>query len=257
MSENNPHEPFFLENPADNGLVVFIHGFMGSPRQFIRLAETVHRQGLSAAALLLPGHGGSVKAFGVGTAARWQEHVDSEVERFANDYASIWLVGHSMGGLLAINAAVKYSAHIRGIFPIACPFKLTKFSALSSQLKRFRLRRVLSINSDTIKAAYRGSCSIQLSASLLWRIVKPMSEVEKLIQATKDNLPNIRIPMTAVYSTSDELTAIGSLEILKSGLDGVAFEHLVLSDSMHAYYPEHDMAAVEQALVNMVYGPRK
>ena len=86
------HAPLFVENPAHKGIVVFIHGFMGSPRQFDRFAETICQQGYSAAALLLPGHGGSAKEFASGSFERWQSHADSEVERFSQDYNNIWLV---------------------------------------------------------------------------------------------------------------------------------------------------------------------
>ena len=40
-------------------IVIFIHGFLGSPHQFIDLADFVSHMGYACGALLLPGHGGT------------------------------------------------------------------------------------------------------------------------------------------------------------------------------------------------------
>ena len=42
-ANRDAHAPVFLENTDGNGVVVFIHGYMGSPRQFDRLVKVVHR----------------------------------------------------------------------------------------------------------------------------------------------------------------------------------------------------------------------
>ena len=243
------HAPLFLDNPERKGIVVFIHGFMGSPRQFDRLADAVYSEGFSVAALLLPGHGGAAKDFATGTFERWQNHVDAEIERLSTEYAVIWLVGHSMGGLLSINAAIKYSGHVRGVFPIVCPFKITTVSASSTKT---RMKQILAPKDDPIKAAYLLGGSVKPSPSLLWYTAAPAVELKKLMTAARGNLPLLSVPVTAVYSTSDELTSIESLEILKTGLTGAPFDCVVLSESLHAYYPEHEYAIIEQALIRFV-----
>ena len=246
---NNPHAPFFHKHPEAKGIVLFIHGFMSSPRQFDKFVETVHSTGCSAAALLLPGHGGRAKDFATGSFDIWQSHVNSEVERFSQDYNRIWLVGHSLGGLLALNAAVRYSSHVRGVFTIATPFKLIVFSSHSAKV---RMRQIVSGKNSPLKAVYLANNSIKLSPDLIWCFIKPAVEMKKIIQATKNNLPNIRAQVTSVYSKSDELTSFESLQILKSGLTGVPFNQLILTDSLHGYYPQHEQALIEQELTKLI-----
>ena len=243
------HTPLFLENSAGKGLVVFVHGFMGSPRQFDYLAESVHRQGYSAASLLLPGHGAAARDFASGTMELWQSHVNAEVGGLARDHGNIWLVGHSMGGLLSINAAVTHSEHVRGLFLIACPFKLTTFSA---NVVQARAKQIFHRKTHPMKAAYLGALSVKQSPSLLWRIVRPALELKKLILAAQDNLSDIRVPVTAVYSRADEIVCMGSLDILKSGLDNTELQQIILSDSLHAYYPERERALIESALLTQI-----
>ena len=252
---NSLHAPFLLSASADQckGLVVFIHGFLGGPGQFDEYAKVVHKQGFSAAALLLPGHGGSAKDFGKGTFELWQGFIDSEIERFSKVHADIWLVGHSMGGLLAINAAVRYSGFVRGVFMIACPFRLVIFSF---QALKVRFIQVFGNKKCPIKTTYLDRAGVPISPGLILNTAKPAAELKnKLMPVAKDNLANIRVPVVAVYSTSDELTSIHSLDILKSGLPGAQgahFEQIVLTDSLHGYYPEHERTIIEKALLKFI-----
>ena len=247
------HMPRFLHSPSGKGVAVFIHGFMGSPRQFDSLAGAAHSQGVSAASLLLPGHGGTAKDFAASTYESWQSHLDGELERLTRDFgfAGIWLIGHSMGGLLAINAAVKYIENVRGVFMIACPFKLKTISLYAAKI---RLKQLFSRSDNPMKAAYRDNSSVHFSPSLMWRTAGPAVELKKLMHDARLNLPEVRAPVTAVYSTADELTSIQSLDILKAELREAPLDPVVLSDSLHAYYPEHEQALIERGLLEML-GP--
>jgi len=246
---NIQHKPKFYENSASSDIVVFIHGFMGSPRQFDSLAEAVHRQGYSAATLLLPGHGSTARDFGSGTFERWQSHVDAEIERYSCNFSNIWLTGHSMGGLLAINTAVRYNKYVRGILTIACPFKIIPLSAYTIQTRTRQVFR------KTIRAAYLSNSSVGMSPTLIWHSRRPAAEIRKLMSAARGNLSQVRMPVTAVYSTSDELTSITSLDIMKRELTKAPFESVVLKESLHAYYTEYEQTMIEQALMNLVSIP--
>ena len=239
------HEPLYLENTANRRIVVFIHGFMGTPRQFDEMAKIVHSQGYSAASLLLPGHGSTVKDFSSGTMNNWQEHVDAEIERFSRSNDSIYLVGHSMGCLLAINAAVKHSKNISGIFLIACPFKLRLISIHSAKIK---LKLVFCRRSHPMKSVYLAASSVPLRPSLAWRAIGPYIELKKLARIAKASLGNIRAPINAVYSTADDVVSVRSLKILKAGISQAPFECLILSESLHAYFPEHEQRIIEASL---------
>jgi len=217
---------------------------MGSPRQFDKLAESVHRTGFNTTAVLLPGHGGSPKEFSSGTMERWLEHVYAETGRFLG-HDKIYLVGHSMGGLIAINTAVRYEGRVSGVFLIACPFKFRTFSAYSLSV---RLKQVFYNKTNPMKAAYLTSSSVQLRPGIIRHSAKPALELKKLMKVTKDKLPDVRAPVTAVYSVSDELVSTDSLEILQTGLTKSNFKGLVLSDSLHAYYPLHEQTVIENQL---------
>ena len=239
------HQPTFSESPAAKGIVIFIHGFMGSPRQFNKLAANVYNHGYSVASLLLPGHGSGIKEFANATAESWLNHVYAEVERFAQHYDKIYLVGHSMGSLLAINAAIRYP-QVKGLFLIACPLKV---KVISKQALLVRLKQVFYPKNHPLKAAYLNASSIPLHPGLLYHSIKPSQQLKKLIAATKDILNNVAIPVTAIYLAADEIVSLDSLEILQAGLKNTPVKSLILSESLHAYYPVAEQAIIEEALL--------
>jgi len=239
------HDPFYLENSAKKCVVVFIHGFMGGPLQFERLAQSIHAQGYSAASLLLPGHGSTVKEFSSATMEKWQDYLNAEIDRLSPNYDDVFLVGHSMGCLLAINAVVGNIRNICGLFLLACPLKLKVFSVHSLKV---RLKQVFCRKRHPMKATYLNTSSVPLKPSLIWRIVKPMVELKKLIHITNNNLHGVSVPVTAIFSLGDELVSIESLDMLKNGLKQTSFDSITISDSLHAYYPEHEYSIIENSL---------
>lgn len=98
---------------------VFIHGFMGSPAQFSRLAEVARAAGSQSRLITLPGHGGGVREFMRAGRSAWLAHVETELADLRAQHEKLLLVGHSMGGLLAINAAAKQPEGIAGILALA------------------------------------------------------------------------------------------------------------------------------------------
>ena len=248
------HMPLFREYPGSKSLVVFIHGFMGSPRQFAGLVEVAYREGHSVAALLLPGHGGSAKYFGTGSFELWQGHVDSEIERFSQDFSSVLLVGHSMGGWLAINAAVRFHSCVRGVFLLATPFKRILFSFYALRL---RFRQFFSRRDDPLRREYFDNCSVALTPNLILTSFRPSAELKRCMSVARGNLPLLSVPVFAVFSSADELVSLKSVDILRDELGDVPLELVLLSGSTHVLYSPSDRAEVEReffACIVSVFG---
>jgi pyruvate dehydrogenase E2 component (dihydrolipoamide acetyltransferase) len=89
--------------------VVFLHGFGGDLEQW-QLALPALADSHTAIALDLPGHGGSTKDVGTGDLA-------GAVEQFldAADVGRAHLVGHSMGGLVAAQVALRSPERVRSV----------------------------------------------------------------------------------------------------------------------------------------------
>ena len=114
------HEPFFRNNPDSPVAVLMIHGIVGTPRHFDwmipHIPESCHISNI-----LLPGHGGSVQDFSNATMEKWQECVEQAITSLEAPGRKIIIVAHSLGTLLAMNAALTHES-ICGMLLLNVPF---------------------------------------------------------------------------------------------------------------------------------------
>ena len=240
------HNAIKREHANADTIVLFLHGFMGSPNQFSSCMEAVYRCGFSAVAPLLPGHGGDVKAFSAAACADWQACVEAEIERCAARHKRVYLVGHSMGGLLALLAASLPQSPIVGVFAIAPPLKVRLF-AMKKLLLPFYAK------SHPIRSAYREANSISdIRLFTLARLIAPTRELFRLMRAARVCLPRVTVPVCLVHSKGDETTAFSSAKLLYDGLHNAPRKALSLHKSWHAYYEPSEEALIMEELLKVL-----
>ena len=92
--------------------VVFVHGFGGDLQGWM-FTQPALAESRRAIALDLPGHGGSVKEVGAGDAETLAAAVADAIGALGIERAH--LVGHSMGGAIAAEVALRYPDRVRGL----------------------------------------------------------------------------------------------------------------------------------------------
>lgn len=97
------HRPFQLGSGDDAALL--IHGYPGTPAEMRPVAKILESVGWASHGLLLPGFGTEIASLAEKRHTDWQDAVQNEVVALKKHYRRIVLVGYSMGGALAINAA--------------------------------------------------------------------------------------------------------------------------------------------------------
>ncbi|MCL2365808.1 MAG: alpha/beta fold hydrolase [Oscillospiraceae bacterium] len=247
------HKPYEKEYAGADTVVIFTHGFMGSPTQFEDLADIAYQHKCSALALLLPGHGGTSKEFTKYRLHHWERHLENEIQRMSHVYKNIILVGHSMGGLLSLNAGLNKNFNIKSIMLISSPLKLRysldkvrtgiKLHILSQQTK-----------DDEISEVYKKSNSIEISSILnCFSWSRQMADVYKLMSKTKSNLPAITIPTTIIHSQNDETVSSKTLKIFSTGFTS-AHKIVTLDESRHAFYPPGERTVILRELACLIAG---
>jgi carboxylesterase len=103
---NGPeHAPIHLERGEPGALL--IHGFPGTPAEVRPLARLLFDAGWSVRAPLLPGFGADIETLFERDHEAWMEAVDEALQDLAQDHHPVLLIGHSMGGALALHAAAR------------------------------------------------------------------------------------------------------------------------------------------------------
>ena len=99
------HEPFSREGGRPAALLV--HGFGGTPAEVRPLGESLREAGWTVRGILLPGFGQEIASLGRQRHGDWLAAVGTALRDLQREHAPVLLVGYSMGGALAILAAVE------------------------------------------------------------------------------------------------------------------------------------------------------
>ena len=239
------HSEYHFELKTADTVIVFIHGIQGSPVQFGYMIEKLNGA-YSIENLLLPGHGSTMKAFARSSMEQWQNYVDEKIKQLENVYENIILVGHSMGCLLSVQAALSYPRRIRGLFLLAIPLKIrirfpyVKNGAIIGFSKK---------NHNEVIAAGRKGNSISASNPLeylagIWRYIEVLAKS----RSTRELLRRIKVPITVVQSADDEIVSKASLRYV----DQMKNVQVRLVQSGHYYYPKAVKELISEALTQFI-----
>ena len=244
--QQNRHAPIIRDRADAKGLVVCIHGIMGSPRQYLPYIDAVYDAGYSVAALLLPGHGEGAVSFARSHLSAWEKHVNEALSEYAKRFDRIVILGHSMGGLLGLNESLKPNSPIVGAFLIAPPMKINL--RLRSVIMRIKL--VSAKNMRTMFESYMDLSSVEMGSIAqfaLW--ARPFISLKLLIEKAKRRLNDVTIPVVFIHSQSDETVSPKSAALLEKGLKNAPHERVTLSESTHVYFPSDEVEWIKMKLL--------
>jgi len=100
---------------------LLIHGFTGTPQNIRPLGDFLARRGLSVLAPRLAGHGTSVDEFETTGPADWIASVEAGLDQLRRSCSSIFTIGISMGGTLALHLAATRGGDLAGVGCINAP----------------------------------------------------------------------------------------------------------------------------------------
>lgn len=228
-------------------IVIFVHGFLGSPGQFTDIMDAVYQHGISAISVLLPGHGGTGYDFAKSTAQDWSLHLKRQIEKY-NNHKSVFIIGHSIGGLLALNLSTEMS--ISGVVAISTPLKIRLLSP-SAMFIRFKI--LLLKKSNDIKICYNNAAGVGkpfYRTMLLWgrTLIQPFI----LISRSKRYLRNVTAPVLTIHSVKDETCSFKSVDMFKTLLISARHTSIVLEKSLHAYYPKNERAVIIDSIIEFI-----
>lgn len=243
------HREFLKHTPNAAGAVLFVHGFLGSPKQFEKFVELVP-DNFAVHNILLEGHGGTVTDFSRASMEKWKNQVDKAAGELVKRYKNVIIMAHSMGTFFAIDAAIKYPDAVKGILLLAAPLKIgVRKMAVVNTFKS--LFNTIDEN-DEIGMAYQNAHSIILDKRLWLYIgwIPRYMELFKESAAARKKIKNVNSKCVIFQSLKDELVTMRSINFIpqKENISVKALEN-----SQHFIYDKNDFDTVCTAFSKLIY----
>ena len=142
----------------------------------------------------------------------WIKSVDDHIEYLINQgYHSIYVVGHSMGGVLATHAAIKYK-EIKKVVLVAPAFQY-----LDAENKILNKVDAIVKNGVNIVKAYKAK---EIISRILKVSVPLLFEFAKLVDSSQDLPQELNKPVLLVQGTSDDIVPQTSSEFVYDSAKG-------------------------------------
>jgi len=202
-------------------VVLCLHGFTGYPGEMAYPATRLKEAGWDVRVLRLSGHGTCGKDFSTSGVKDWRRQVADEWKNLSSQYDQVYILGHSMGGLLALDLAVRYPvvrialmAPLIGIRkpgmwfykPVSCLIEKRSYKWKSNPSFKFFDER------DDDDDAFLGS------EYWSWIWLRPLADLISLQSFTEKRLRHISGPVLAIFGETDTVTGKNGRKILESGL---------------------------------------
>lgn len=239
----------YKHHPKSKQVIVFIHGIIEGPKQFRHLAQIAYQAGYSTNILLLPGHGGSGRAFAGTSYKLWINYVTSQVRRMKRLYDEVLLVGHSMGALLSLCEAAVDREKITALVLMDVPFRIHLWPRVVKSTIKIGFGDIKPWENYT-RAEYK-AISVGRAPSwgyLAWII--RYCELFIIISYTKKQISKIRKPILVVFARKDEFVSLKSRQYFRK--EKLALQELILEDSGHFCYNHYDLLKFEDTFKTFI-----
>jgi carboxylesterase len=223
--------------------VLLSHGFTGTTQSMRPWAEHLAAAGLTVVAPRLPGHGTTVQDMNTTRFSDWYATVEKAFDDLRSRCDTVFVMGLSMGGTLALRLAEERGDQLAGIVVVN--------AALSTERKDAKLLPLISRVLPSLKGI--GSDIKKAGVTELAYPKVPLKAAYSLQQAwpvVLRDLPRITCPVLAYRSAEDHVVEPRSGQQLLAGC-GHAEERLLL-DSYHVATLDNDAPLIFEGSLDFV-----
>ena len=205
--------------------VLCVHGLTGTPYEVRPPAEALAAAGFYCEGPLLPGHGTHHRELGATSRAAWLEAVVGAHDALARRHARVYVLGLSLGGLLAL--ALAQRRELAGAVVLAAPIDLGRLVRTAAPLLWPLVRslpKTPAIFDDAARERHPGYDRMPLRA---------VSELCKLAREVERGLSAVHAPVQLIYSRRDPTVPPHNAERILRALPPGERELHWLEDSAH------------------------
>lgn len=217
--------------------VLIIHGFAGGCYDEESIATYLELKGYHVFQFTLPGH--DKKMFQHVIKEEWIKSCEEHIELLIkNGYTRIYLIGHSMGGVLACYIASKYK-EVKKLVLAAPAFKYMTFGG--DEFKLFHALR----NTPKLFKAY--GKEVLIPRALLFPI-SVVKEFMALSDGSQDLPKKVKCPVLLIHGTSDDVVPLSSSEYVYNNVLSKKKELFILEDVTHDIFRSKEIDKINKKI---------
>jgi len=218
--QGEEHQPFWFQPEQPHGAALLVHGFPGTPAEMRSIAKVLVDNGYATEGLLLPGFGVEIDNLSEKKHQDWESAVDKALQKLQRQYNRVIVVGNSMGGSLAIQAAARHQADglilfapfwtidnvlwkalpiIKHVIPRVQPFKLFKPDFNDPEFQEGTRKFVPDADFDD-PDFQRQTLNFEIHTDLF-------AQIRQVGVRGYELAPQIKVPSLVIQGTGDDLVS--------------------------------------------------
>ncbi|NCJ05034.1 alpha/beta fold hydrolase [Synechococcales cyanobacterium C] len=213
------NQPFF-QLGTHPGACLLLHGLGGGVYEMQRLGESLHLEGFTVQGIQYPGHDRPLSKMPPSTWEMWYAHVEASYRSLAADYGTVYVIGFSTGGTLALHLAAQHpvaglvllcpylSLHRPWFLPLPLEALIHSVGYLWGDVPRWRLPIA------DPQARLEAKQVVFFHTFSLASVRSAMT----LITRVKEEVPTLRLPTLILQSRRDSVVSSGMTQWLYNSL---------------------------------------
>jgi carboxylesterase len=218
--------PFALGDLGGSGpAALCLHGLTGTPWEIRQPAEALAERGFACLGPELPGHGSTPRVLGSTSRKAWLDTVLASYDRLAETHARVYVVGLSLGGVLALSLCQRRP--VSGAVVLAAPIELSRAVRVAVRVLGPFVRSIAKtsdIRDPEALARHPGYKRMPLGA---------VRELMRLQREVERDLDRVAAPLRLIYSRGDRTVNFADAERIRSRVSSPQPELVTLEESGH------------------------
>jgi carboxylesterase len=200
----------------------------------------------------LPGHGTSAADLDRSTREDWAHAVEQEFRELREKHQRVFVVGQSLGGLLALHLASQHPDGLLGIAVLAVPLWLSPIpTRFIAALKRYPLlHRIIPRVPKLAGSDVRDPDMKAKNPSYPAFPTRAIVQLSDFMQEVRKRLPEVRVPTLVMHSIHDHTAPYESAGEIASRVSSSMVEQISLSRSFHLIAMDVDRDQVAETVAS-------
>jgi len=232
----------FLEGASPAGKppligVLLIHGLNGNPSDLAELASVLQTHGMATTTMRLPGHGEQGCEMRPVSWQEWVRAVRTEVHQLKEQCDLVFVLGHSLGGALALYVAAQEA--VTGVVALCCP--LLPWLQPMVSLLSYLLPVLPTLHADLCDPQARHH---EGGALYRWAPTPTVKSGLRFLWQVQAALPQVSAPALIIAGLHDHVVPVADACVIYHLLGSPTKQLVIFPRSAHVLLKDYDQQAV-------------